>query len=160
MTCPCDLCHTQTQTKTRIIRSFVFLFVYFFLLRMFRLQWHLLADKKPIWVALTAVYGIGISKSKQLLKKLEIAPEKKVAELTDQEQKSLSEELKLMVLENDLRRQVASDIKRLKEIKCYRGIRHNLWLPVRGQQTRRHAKTAKKLLWRDRVRPVLKVATV
>jgi ribosomal protein S13 len=44
----------------------------------------------------------------------------------------------------------------LKEIKCYRGMRHNLWLPVRGQCTRKNARTAKKLLWRTKVRPVLK----
>jgi small subunit ribosomal protein S13 len=55
-----------------------------------------------------------------------------------------------------LRREVAAAIKRLKEIKCYRGMRHALWLPVRGQKTRKNAKTAKKLLGRARVRPVLK----
>lgn len=123
---------------------------------MFRVQGHLLPEKKIIWIALTMVYGIGRSKSKALLEKLGIDLEKKVWALSEQEQKDISEELKQMVLENDLRRQVASDIKRLKEIKCYRGMRHNLWLPVRGQQTRRHAKTAKKLLWRAKVRPVLK----
>ncbi len=123
---------------------------------MFRLQWHVLADKKPIWIALTAVYGIWRAKAKQLLLKLNIDHNLKVAQLTDDHEKVITEELKLMVLENDLRRQIWNDIKRLKEIKCYRGMRHNLWLPVRGQQTRRHAKTAKKLLWRARVRPVLK----
>jgi small subunit ribosomal protein S13 len=59
-------------------------------------------------------------------------------------------------LESDLKREVASAIKRLKEIKCYRGMRHNLWLPVRWQCTRKHARTAKKLLGRTRVRPILK----
>ena len=64
--------------------------------------------------------------------------------------------LKDMVLENDLKREVMTHIKRLKEIKCYRGMRHNLGLPVRGQLTRKNGRTAKKLLGRARVRPVLK----
>lgn len=67
-------------------------------------------------------------------------------DITDAEQKTLTEVLKDMLLENDLRREVAGHIKRLKEIKCYRGMRHNVGLPVRGQRTLRHAKTAKKLL--------------
>ena len=58
-------------------------------------------------------------------------------------------------MENDLKREVAAAIKRLKEIKCYRGMRHNLGLPVRGQLTRKNARTAKKLLGRSKVRPVL-----
>jgi small subunit ribosomal protein S13 len=59
-------------------------------------------------------------------------------------------------LENDLKREVAFAIKRLKEIKCYRGMRHNVGLPVRGQVTRKNARTAKKLLGRSKVRPVMK----
>lgn len=113
---------------------------------MFRLQGHVLPDKKIVRIALTMVYGIGRSKSKKLLDELKIPLEKKVAELTEQEQKDITEALKPFVLENDLRRQTAADIKRLKEIKCYRGIRHNMGLPVRGQSTLRHARTAKKLL--------------
>jgi len=115
-----------------------------------------LADKKPIRIAITAVYGIGRSKAKKILEELNIQYDIKVAALTDEDEKAINEKLKTMILENDLRRQIGNDIKRLKEIKCYRGIRHNMWLPVRGQQTRRHAKTAKKLLGRARVRPVLK----
>ena len=125
-------------------------------IQMFRIQGHLLSDKKAIWIALTAVYGIGLSTSKKILDKHSIDLEKKVWDLTEQEQKILTDELKEMILENDLRREVNGNIKRLKEIKCYRWMRHNLGLPVRGQRTLRHAKTAKKLLWRSRVRPVLK----
>ena len=123
---------------------------------MFRLQGHNLPDNKSIWIALTYVYGIGLSTSRKMLDKLNIPFEKKVWDISEDEQKAIVEELKTMVLENDLRREVNGHIKRLKEIKCYRGMRHNLWLPVRGQQTRKHAKTAKKLLGRSRVRPVLK----
>jgi len=123
---------------------------------MFRLQWHVLQDKKAIWIALTTVYGIGRSRSKKILDGLEIPLLMKVKDLTDDQQKAISDTLKEFALENDLKRNVASYIKRLKEIKCYRGMRHNLWLPVRWQQTRQNAKTAKRLLWRSRVRPVLK----
>lgn len=81
---------------------------------------------------------------------------KKVKDVSEEEQKKLSDELKQYILENDLKREVAFAIKRLKEIKCYRWMRHNMWLPVRWQLTRKNAKTAKKLLWRSKVRPVLK----
>ena len=123
---------------------------------MFRLYWHLLPDNKSIWIALTYIYGIWRSRSKSILDQLGIPLEKKVKDLSDEEKKQITDALKQYTLENDLRRQVAQDIKRLKEIKCYRGMRHNLWLPVRGQKTRKNAKTAKKLLGRSRVRPVLK----
>jgi len=107
-------------------------------------------------IELTKVYGIGRTTSQKILTDLKIPFEKKVRDLDEKEQKAINDVLKEMVLENDLRREVSWSIKRLKEIKCYRGMRHNLWLPVRGQRTLRHAKTAKKLLWRSRVRPVLK----
>ncbi len=124
---------------------------------MFRLQGHVIPDKKAIWIGLTMVFGIGLPKSRTLLTKLQIPLEKKVRDLTEEEIKAISDEIKdNLVVENDLRREVASSIKRLKEVKCYRGMRHNLGLPVRGQRTIRHAKTAKKLLGRARVRPVLK----
>jgi small subunit ribosomal protein S13 len=79
-----------------------------------------------VWIGLTYVYGIGLSKSKSILEKHNIPLEKKVGELSDEEQKTLVDDLKDMMLENDLRREVASSIKRLKEIKCYRGMRHNV----------------------------------
>ena len=123
---------------------------------MLRLQWHVIADNKPIWTWLMAIYGIWKPKSKTILDKLGIDLYRKVKDITEEEQKALTDEIKEMILENDLRREVSWFIKRLKEIKCYRWVRHNLWLPLRWQKTRKHAKTAKKLLWRSRVRPVLK----
>lgn len=117
---------------------------------------HVLPEEKSIWIALTAIYGIGRERSKKILNTLEINFMKKVKDISEEEQKLISDELKKYVLENDLKREVASAIKRLKEIKCYRGMRHNLGLPVRGQLTRKNARTAKKLLGRSRVRPVLK----
>ncbi len=123
---------------------------------MFRIQWHVIPDNKSIYVGLTYIFGIGISSSKKILDDLKIPHEKKVGDLDDKTIKAITDVIKEMVLENDLRREVASNIKRLKEIKCYRGMRHNLWLPVRGQNTRKRGTTAKKLLGRSRVRPVLK----
>lgn len=123
---------------------------------MFRLMGHVLPEEKSIWIALTMIYGIGRERSKKILGNLNIPYMKKVSEISEEEQKLISDELKKYVLENDLKREVASAIKRLKEIKCYRGMRHNLGLPVRWQLTRKNWRTAKKLLGRSKVRPVLK----
>ncbi len=117
---------------------------------------HVLPEEKSIWIALTNIYGIGRERSKKILAALNIEIMKKVRDISEEEQKMISDELKKYVLENDLKREVAAAIKRLKEIKCYRGMRHNLGLPVRGQLTRKNARTAKKLLGRSKVRPVLK----
>jgi len=123
---------------------------------MFRLMGHVLDENKSIWIALTTVYGIGRNRSRKILDSVKINFMKKVKDIDEDEQKSLSDELKKYVLESDLKREVAHAIKRLKEIKCYRGMRHNVGLPVRGQSTRWNSKTAKKLLGRSKVRPVLK----
>ena len=116
----------------------------------------MLPDDKSIWIALTNIYGIGRMRSRKILDTIGINYMMKVGDLNEDDQKKISDELKNYVLESDLKREVASAIKRLKEIKCYRGMRHNLGLPVRGQLTRKNAKTAKKLLGRSKVRPVLK----
>ena len=123
---------------------------------MLRLMWHVIPDNKSIWIGLTKIYWIWRKQSETILTDIEIDVMKKVKDITDEEEKKISVRLKDMLLENDLRREVRWHIKRLREIKCYRGMRHNLWLPVRGQSTKKHANTAKKLLWRQRVRPVLK----
>lgn len=123
---------------------------------MFRLSGHVLPENKSIWIWLTAVYGIGLKRSKTILDNAKIDHLKKVKDISEDEQKKILEQILKYVLESDLRREIAFAIKRLKEIKCYRGMRHNLGLPVRGQVTRKNGKTAKKLLWRSKVRPVLK----
>jgi len=123
---------------------------------MLRLLGHVIPDNKSIWIWLTSIYWIGREKSKYILKELEIPSNTKVRDIDENQEKKISEKLKTMTLENDLKRDVQGHIKRLKEIKCYRGMRHNLGLPVRWQITRKNAKTAKKLLGRAKVRPVLK----
>lgn len=123
---------------------------------MLRIQGHVIPEQKNIWIGLTAVYGIGRARSQKILTELGIDPFKKVKDISSDEEKKITDALKDYLLENDLRREVNSFIKRLKEIKCYRGMRHNLGLPVRGQATRKNGRTAKKLLGRAKVRPVLK----
>ena len=123
---------------------------------MFRLMGHVLPDNKSIWIALTNIYGVGQTRSKKILAAVKIDHMTKVKDLTEADQKKISDELKNYTLENDLKREIGGNIKRLKEIKTYRGMRHNLGLPVRGQNTRKNARTAKKLLGRSRVRPILK----
>ena len=123
---------------------------------MFRLMGHVLPEEKSIWIALTNIYGIGRVRSKKILDKVGVNYMLKVSALTEEQQKLISDEIKDYTLESDLKREVATAIKLLKEIKCYRGMRHNLGLPVRWQLTRKNARTAKKLLGRSKVRTVLK----
>jgi len=123
---------------------------------MLRIMWHVIPDNKSIRIGLTMIYGVGREKSRSILDKLGINFMKKIKDISEDEQKNILDHLKTLVLENDLRREVTWNIKRLKEIKCYRGMRHNLGLPVRGQNTRKNARTAKKLLGRASVRPILK----
>lgn len=100
-----------------------------------------LPDNKRAEIALTYVYGIGRSLSKKILEQLKIDPSKRTKELTDSEADSLRAVIEKMRVEGDLRRTVGQDIKRLKEISCYRGSRHKAGLPARGQRTKTNART-------------------
>lgn len=103
-----------------------------------------LPREKRIEVGLTYVYGIGINKSREILKATGINPDLRVKDLTEDDANKIREYIdKHLVVEGDLRRDVALDIKRLTEIGCYRGVRHRKNLPVRGQSTRCNAHTAK-----------------
>jgi len=100
--------------------------------------------EKKIGVALTYIYGIGWTLSRQILKDLGIDSEARCKSLSDEELSRISSVIeKKFVVEGQLRRQVAQNISRLKEIKCYRGSRHIKNLPVRGQRTRTNARTRK-----------------
>ena len=99
---------------------------------------------KVVWVALTYVYGIGKKSAQDFLRSVGIAPQRRAKDLTDEELAKITTELeKNYVVEGNLRRQVQQNISRLKEIACYRGIRHRRGLPVRGQRTRTNARTRK-----------------
>jgi len=99
---------------------------------------------KRIEYALTLIYGIGWTTARKILERTGIDPWTKVRDLTDDEVQRLRDIIeKEMVVEGDLRRQVAMNIKRLIDIGCYRGLRHRMGLPVRGQRTRTNARTRK-----------------
>ncbi len=103
------------------------------------------SDKKHVIIGLTDIYGVGRSISAKICADLGIEPTKKVRDLTGEELEALREELasdKYMI-EGDLRGKIARDIKRLKDIGCYRGVRHRRGLPVNGQRTRTNARTRK-----------------
>jgi len=101
-------------------------------------------DNKRIVVGLTYLYGIGPSLSRRILKELGISEDKRGKQLTDDEVSRLTSHIERnYVVEGQLRRQVAQNIQRLQAIRCYRGIRHRLGLPVRGQRTRSNARTRK-----------------
>ncbi len=102
-------------------------------------------NNKKIEISLTYVFGIGLSQSQKILNKAGVDKDKKVFDLTDEETSKIREIIERdYSVEGDLKREIASNIKRLKEIGSYRGIRHSKSLPVRGQKTKVNAKTAKK----------------
>ncbi len=95
-------------------------------------------------IGLTYIYGIGRVSSNKILAAANVNPDTRVRELTDDEVKRISEVIADgYMVEGDLRREVALNIKRLQEIGCYRGIRHRKGLPVRGQKTKTNARTRK-----------------
>ncbi|MGH7127001.1 MAG: 30S ribosomal protein S13 [Planctomycetaceae bacterium] len=99
---------------------------------------------KPTHVALTYLYGIGPSKAVGICFSLGIEPQKKSQELSEDEIARINSHLdKEHVIEGALRRSVQQDIQRLKDISCYRGVRHRRGLPVRGQRTQTNARTRK-----------------
>lgn len=104
-----------------------------------------LPREKRVEVGLTYIYGIGLSTSQKLLKEAEVNPDTRVKDLTEDQVQAIRKAIDSnhLLLEGDLRREVALNIKRLTEIGCYRGIRHRRGLPVRGQRTKTNARTRK-----------------
>jgi small subunit ribosomal protein S13 len=109
-----------------------------------RLQGVDIPNDKPTWISLTYLYGVGKHVSLELCRKAGVNPLAKARELHEDELARISALLdKDYVVEGQLRRQVAQNVSRLKDISCYRGIRHRRGLPVRGQRTRTNARTRK-----------------
>lgn len=103
-----------------------------------------LPNNKRVEVGLTYLYGIGPTLARKLLAETGIDPNKRVRELTEAEIAELRKQIEAnYVVEGDLRRKTRADIQRLKEIRCYRGLRHSVGLPCRGQKTRSNARTWK-----------------
>ena len=92
---------------------------------------------------LTYIYGIGRKTSNDILRNAGINPDTRVKDLTEAEVALIRAEIDKYLVEGDLRREIAMNIKRLREINCYRGIRHRRGLPVRGQNTKNNARTRK-----------------
>lgn len=101
-------------------------------------------DEKRIEVSLTYVYGIGVSTSAKILKELQISGDKRSKELTEEEQNKIRDYIEKRVrVEGELKHQIRLNVKRLKEVSCYRGIRHQRGLPVRGQRTKTNTRTVR-----------------
>ena len=103
-----------------------------------------LPREKRVEIGLTYIYGIGLTSSNRILSEAGVDPNTGVKDLTDDEVKNIAAVIaETQVVEGDLRREIAMNIKRLQEIGCYRGIRHRKNLPVRGQKTKTNARTRK-----------------
>lgn len=100
--------------------------------------------QKRVVIALQYIHGIGQQFAKEICEKVGIAPERRVSELTDAEVLQVRETIdRDYTVEGDLRRETATNIKRLMDLGCYRGLRHRRGLPVRGQRTHTNARTRK-----------------
>ena len=103
-----------------------------------------LPREKRVEISLTYRYGIGVSSSKRILNEANVDPNIRCKDLTDDDVAKIRDVIdRTQVVEGDLRREIALNIKRLQEIGCYRGIRHRKGLPVRGQKTKTNARTRK-----------------
>ena len=100
-------------------------------------------DRKHSVIALTSIYGIGLSTSKKICASVGIAGATKISELSEEVLDKIRNEIASLTTEGDLRREVSMNIKRLMDMGCYRGIRHRRGLPLRGQRTKNNARTRK-----------------
>ncbi len=100
-------------------------------------------NEKRLEIGLTVLYGIGISSARKILDQVGIEHGKKSKDLTDDEENKIRTVVEKMKIEGNLKREVAANIKRLKDIKAYRGIRHMKRLPVRGQRTKTNSRTVR-----------------
>lgn len=99
---------------------------------------------KRVVIALQYIHGIGSAKAREIVEKVNVAPERRVNELSDAEVLHMREVIdRDYLVEGDLRRDTAMNIKRLMDLGCYRGLRHRRGLPVRGQRTHTNARTRK-----------------
>ena len=102
-----------------------------------------LPREKRVEIGLTYIFGIGRSRSNKILSDAGVSPDTRVKDLTESELSAIRDEIEKYTLEGDLRRDISMNIKRLREINSYRGRRHKMSLPVRGQNTKNNARTRK-----------------
>jgi small subunit ribosomal protein S13 len=100
-------------------------------------------DDKQLWVGLTVFHGIGFSTAKKILLNAKVAEATKPGDLSEAEEALIRKQVESMTLEGDLKREKAANIKRLKDIRCYRGSRHAKGLPVNGQRTKTNSRTVR-----------------
>ena len=101
-------------------------------------------NDKPVWIALTYIHGVGRHTAEQILKQANIERGLKAGKLSEDEVSRISQLIdRDVIVEGQLRRRVSQNISRLKDISCYRGVRHRRGMPVRGQQTQSNARTRK-----------------
>ena len=100
-------------------------------------------DRQHVEIGLTAIYGIGRTRSRAICTAAGVPLTKRVKDLNDAEMERLRDQIGRYTIEGDLRREVSMSIKRLMDLGCYRGVRHRRGLPVRGQRTRTNARTRK-----------------
>ncbi|MFA6586190.1 MAG: 30S ribosomal protein S13 [Candidatus Paceibacterota bacterium] len=100
-------------------------------------------DEKRLEIGLTCLYGIGVSTARKILKQVSIDVGKKAKDLTEEEENKIRTIIEGMKIEGNLKREISANIKRLKDIKTYRGIRHMKRLPVRGQRTKSNSRTVR-----------------
>lgn len=102
-----------------------------------------LPENKRLEIALTAVYGVGRPRARMIIEKLSLSHGMRTTELTPEQENLIRREIELFKTEGDLKREVQQNIKRLKDIKAYRGIRHIRHLPARGQRTKTNSRTVR-----------------
>ena len=102
-----------------------------------------LPKEKRVEIGLTYIYGIGLKRSQKILSDAGVSPDVRVKDLTPEQEQAIRNAMSSYVLEGDLRREVALNIKQLVEMGCYRGLRHRKNLPVRGQRSKTNARTRK-----------------
>jgi len=100
-------------------------------------------NEKKLDIALTCVYGVGISTARKILDQVNITCDKKAKELSEDEENKIRNIIEGMKIEGNLKREISGNVKRLKDIKAYRGIRHAKGLPVRGQRTKTNSRTVR-----------------
>lgn len=98
-------------------------------------------DNRRLEYGLRIIYGVGHSRALSILEAAKVAPSKKAKDVNPEEENTIRREMEKFKIEGDLKREIASNVKRLKDIKAYRGVRHLKGLPVRGQRTKTNSRT-------------------
>ncbi|MCC7436263.1 30S ribosomal protein S13 [Candidatus Nomurabacteria bacterium] len=100
-------------------------------------------NEKRLDIGLTSLFGVGMATALRVLDEVKVSPDTKSKDLTIEQENEIRRLIEEMTIEGNLKREVASNIKRLKDIKCYRGVRHTKRLPVKGQRTKTNSRTVR-----------------